>query len=94
MWSTAARLRASGRKGSRPIARVVFARDSRLVSVVWCQTKPDRLPVGFGLTPNESKVRRLGAHVERVSSVAIDEYLDETVDDLWALWQRCRAQAA
>jgi hypothetical protein len=36
------------------------------------------------------KVRVAGNHVERVTDDAIDHRLDETVDDLWVLWQRFR----
>ena len=39
----------------------------------------------------DRKVRITGLHVERVTDLAIDRELDETVDDLWALWQRHRA---
>ncbi len=39
----------------------------------------------------DTKVRLTGAHVERVTDVAIDHRLDETVEDLWRLWQRLRA---
>ncbi len=38
----------------------------------------------------DTKVRLTGAHVERVSDLAIDRHLAETVDDLWTLWQRLR----
>jgi hypothetical protein len=38
----------------------------------------------------DRKVRLLGEHVERVSDIAIDRELDETVEDLWLLWQRRR----
>ena len=31
-----------------------------------------------------------GFHVERVTDVAIDHHLDETVDDLLAVWRRVR----
>jgi hypothetical protein len=34
------------------------------------------------------KVRaRTGFHVERVTDIALDQFLEETVEDLWALWQ-------
>jgi hypothetical protein len=36
------------------------------------------------------KMRLAGNHVERVSDVAIDERLDETVDDLWERWNQVR----
>lgn len=36
------------------------------------------------------KVRLAGFHVERVTDIAIDHHLAETVEDLWALWQRHR----
>jgi hypothetical protein len=42
----------------------------------------------------DRKVRLLGAHVERVSDIAIDRQLDETVEDLWVLWQRRRGALA
>jgi hypothetical protein len=38
------------------------------------------------------KVRaRTGFHVERVTDVAIDHHLDETIEDLLAVWHRVRA---
>lgn len=42
----------------------------------------------------DRKVRLLGQHVERVSDVAIDRELEETVEDLWLLWQRRRGDLA
>ena len=36
------------------------------------------------------KARLVGAHVERVSDVAIDCQLAETVEDLWLRWQQIR----
>ena len=38
----------------------------------------------------DTKVRLAGACVERVSDVAIDERLAETVEDLWLRWQQAR----
>lgn len=35
-------------------------------------------------------VRLAGNHVERVTDHAIDHQLDETVEDLWVLWQQSR----
>jgi hypothetical protein len=40
------------------------------------------------------KLRLAGHHVERVSDVAIDEHLPETVEDLWQRWQQVRGAAA
>jgi len=37
----------------------------------------------------DMKVRALGLHVERVSDIALDTDLASTVEDLWAIWQRC-----
>jgi hypothetical protein len=42
----------------------------------------------------DTKVRLAGCHVERVTDVAIDNHLDETVNDLWVLWQRLRGDLA
>jgi hypothetical protein len=42
----------------------------------------------------DTKVRLAGCHVERVTDVAIDHHLDETVNDLWELWQRLRGELA
>ena len=41
----------------------------------------------------DMKVRRVGNHVERVTDVALDECLDETIEDLWALWQSHRGKS-
>lgn len=38
----------------------------------------------------DRKVRLAGNLVERVTDEAIDNALDETVEDLWELWQRSR----
>ena len=38
----------------------------------------------------DTQVRLAGACVERVSDVAIDERLAETVEDLWLRWQQAR----
>jgi hypothetical protein len=42
----------------------------------------------------DMKMHLLGLHVERVTDIAIDERLDETVNDLWVLWQRRRGELA
>ena len=42
----------------------------------------------------DTKVRLAGCHVERVTDLAIDNHLDETVNDLWVLWQRLRGDLA
>jgi hypothetical protein len=34
------------------------------------------------------KGRARGVHIERVTDIALDRHLDETVEDLWTLWQR------
>jgi hypothetical protein len=38
----------------------------------------------------DMKLRLLGAQVERVTDVAIEHHLDETVEDLWTRWQQVR----
>lgn len=42
----------------------------------------------------DTKVRKAGFHVERVTDIALDHHLDETVEDLWDLWQRHRGNCA
>ena len=36
------------------------------------------------------KLRALGCHVERVTDLALDRHLAETVEDLWTIWRRLR----
>ena len=38
----------------------------------------------------DMKLRLVGAQVERVSDIAIEHHLDETVEDLWMRWQQVR----
>ena len=33
-----------------------------------------------------------GFHVERVTDIAIDHHLAETVEDLWTVWQRAQTR--
>jgi hypothetical protein len=40
------------------------------------------------------QIEALGHHVERVTDVAIDRHLDETVEALWTIWQRLRTRSA
>lgn len=37
------------------------------------------------------KARLMGVHIERVTDLALDHCLDETVEDLWLRWQQVRA---
>lgn len=41
----------------------------------------------------DTKARLAGVNVERVTDIALDHHLDETVEDLWLRWQQIRAGA-